>query len=92
MTSKIDFGERRYDGELNGEEFSVYVDGTVACRRVPNNTRDQMRLMAADAFLSSGRMMHLSHQERNYWSNVRMYDAEHKSFQSPDIDKRGRAA
>ena len=78
--SKIDFLDRRFDGKVGDHEFSCYVDGTIACSRVADHIRDEMRLVAADAFLSSGRALDLTSSERAFWSKVRTVDPEHRAF------------
>jgi hypothetical protein len=42
--------------------------------------RDSMRIMAADAFLSSGRMLSLTPAERAYWHKVMTVDKDHRAF------------
>jgi len=77
---KIDFADRRFDGSVNGHAFSCYVDGTMSCGRVSGTVRDEMRLAAADAFLSSGRALSLTAAERAYWAKLRTVDGDHKAF------------
>lgn len=69
--SGVDLTLRAYDGKTMGEDFTAYVDGTLACNRVPDRVREAMRLDAANAFLSSRREMALTRQEADYWEKVR---------------------
>lgn len=69
--SGVDLTLRAYDGETMGEEFTAYVDGTLACNRVPDRVREAMRVDAAEAFLHERRKLMLTREESDYWSKVR---------------------
>lgn len=69
--SGVDLKVRSYEGKTMGEDFTAYVDGTLACNRVPDRVREAMRVDAAEAFLHERRKLMLTREGSDYWSKVR---------------------
>ena len=85
--TKLDLQERMFHGSVNGYEFDAQASGVLIAPRVPDIVRDEMRLQAADAFLSSARAVRLEPEEFRYWGGIRTLDNGHKFF--VEKEKRG---
>lgn len=60
---------------IDGEPFEARPDGTIICHRVNDTLRDEMRIRAAESFLTS-REIPLTRSERNHLSAVRLTSKE----------------